>query len=316
MSRNLAMVHVALNSDNQYEKNDFKHRQSTFKPKLNSKRDSSTIKLLNSKVPLLDLKIPSSIETETSPRSDAISPSNLLMYPFSLTSSTYTLGSGTAFSRNLANVNLNPRLSQYQRLSIFNRPSIAIQAENNSTRMQFTDIKTSFNNGFATERAKRSGERLETYSGSAVSGIQTARNSVSKIRTPLLTACPSPLDSSFKLMTDRAEESVYEKYPKIIERGNKVYKEKVGVLNLAANRKIAFVRNRREFLKSESNFMTKVPLLKLRQQSQIVDLKIEDEQFFPKVTKIFTEGTKELDLECLTVTGERGIITFSLLFKL
>ena len=184
---------------------------------------------------------------------------------------------------------------------IKNKLSLNIPAEMNPRSSRFKSLHEIFN-GASTERDSSKGFGYLDSMPSAITPLKSAREDTRGSR--LLTAGSDflhsahsalPLISQWRPLP--GEESVYEKNPLLIEKGEKMFKKKVSTLDSASTRKMKYdsLTYRKEFLKSDSNFMRHANLLNAQQYHRITNLKVEDDRFFNKVTQIFTEGAQEFE---------------------
>jgi len=169
------------------------------------------------------------------------------------------------------------------------------------------DSRTLQNYGFITQRPKQFQDYFEY---SPIQSRQKSRNNSQSSRSNPRTI--NDIQSRpLKLNEGGIEESGYEKTPKIADQNAKLFQNKISKLDSAASRKSSLGSQnlRKEFLKSDSNIMRHASLLKERQHSQILNLKLEDEGLFNKITQIFNEGINELESNT-TNHGEKGNFSF------
>jgi len=181
-----------------------------------------------------------------------------------------------------------------------NKLSLTIPPEMNPRSSRFKSIHEIFNGGGSTQRdSTGTGFGYLDSMPSAITPQKSAREGTRGSR--LLTSGSDFLYSALPLISPwkplPGEESVYEKNPPLIEKGKKMFKKKVSTLDSASTRKMKYdsLTYRKEFLKSDSNFMRHANLLNAQQYSRITNLKVEDDKFFNKVTQIFTEGAMEFE---------------------
>ena len=290
---------------------------SDFRSPQNHKKGSiPKIKLPPSHVTFTDFReiVPSyGITTnESITNTDRASPP--LMLPFSVSSSAKLPASSPKSFNHVKSNSVQFSKTAYlasKTDSTENRNRLSIRLPEEQKPLKPNTFRGLENPGLITERSENSTEGFDSFP--VAKYAQTVRHSPAKSR-----GHAHSQSIGFKSYTARftsedlegIEESVYEKNPEITEKGSKVYKDKVSALNYADARKSQAGTQslRREFLQNESTFLTRVPLLKSRQHSQMVSLRVDDEGFFKKAAEIFNEGVKELDYENITYDEEKGIL--------